>query len=134
MKIGVLSVVHHADDVRIREKLIRTLQSEHDVHYQTRQPAPTDQTGIVWSAFEGSRFRRNVALLTQVWSRQFDVVVLVDPETFLTGIVCRNRATVVFDVHENVPEQIRTKQVPARSMLARVARSGVASPRSGRGS
>ncbi|MDH5421866.1 MAG: glycosyltransferase [Acidimicrobiia bacterium] len=121
MIAGVFSVVHHADDVRIREKLIPTLANDFTVEYHTRTPSPSQIDGFTWHAFRGSRLMRNVSLLLRLMSRRFDVAVLVDPETFLAGILASRRTNVVFDIHENVPAQIGTKNVPFKKALSRLA-------------
>ena len=122
MRLGVFSVVHHADDVRIREKLIPSLPDDAEVHYHTRLPGPTDGAGLQWHPLEGSRVARNVELFRRLWARRVDIAVLVDPETFVAGIVASRRVHVVFDIHENVPAQIRTKQIPMRRMIAWLAK------------
>lgn len=122
MKLGLFSVVHHADDVRIREKLIPSFPDGAEVEYHTRLPGPTDQTGLEWQPIEGSRLARNIELFSRLWKRRVDIAVLVDPETFVAGIVASRRVHVVFDIHENVPGQIRTKQIPLRSVIAWVAK------------
>jgi glycosyltransferase involved in cell wall biosynthesis len=118
---GVFSVVHHADDARIREKLIPTLATDFTVEYHARTPAPDQIRGFTWYPFRGPRIIRNVSLLFRLLSRELDVAVLVDPETFLAGIVASRRTRIVFDVHENVPAQIATKKVPFQKVLRRVA-------------
>lgn len=121
MIVGVFSVVHHADDARIREKLIPTLASDFTVQYHARTPVPDRVDGFTWHPFRGPRIIRNLSLLVRLMSRKLDVAVLVDPETFLAGILASRRTRVVFDIHENVPAQIATKNVPFKKILRRVA-------------
>ena len=121
MIVGVFSVVHHADDVRIREKLLPTLADDFDVEYHTRNPPPTQAGPFTWHPFRGSRFIRNIALTYRLLTRRVDVAVLVDPETFVAGIIASRRMPIVFDIHENVPAQILTKQLPMRKFLAGLA-------------
>lgn len=123
MIVGVFSVVHHADDVRIREKLIPTLASDFTVEYHARTPAPDQIGGFTWYPFRGPRIIRNLSLLFRLLRRELDVAVLVDPETFLAGILASRRTRVVFDIHENIPAQIATKNVPFKKILRRVAAS-----------
>ena len=123
MIAGVFSVVHHADDVRIREKLIPTLGTDFTVEYHARTPVPDLIDGFTWHPFRGPRIIRNLSLLLRLLSRKLDVAVLVDPETFLAGILASRRTRVVFDIHENVPAQIATKNVPFKKILRRVAAS-----------
>lgn len=121
MIVGVFSVVHHADDVRIREKLLPTLADDFDVEYHTRNPAPTKAGPFTWHLFRGSRILRNIALAYRLLTRRVDVAVLVDPETFVAGIIASRRIPIVFDIHENVPAQILTKNLPMRKFLAGLA-------------
>lgn len=121
MIVGVLSVVHHADDVRIREKLIETLIDDVEVEYHARRPEPDDVTGFSYHPIGGPRLVRNLILAWRLWTRPLDVAVLVDPETFLAGVLASRRVKVVFDIHEHVPGQILTKRIPMRKVLARVA-------------
>ena len=121
MIAGVFSVVHHADDVRIREKLIPTLALDFTVEYHARTPRPSQVEGFTWHAFRGPRIIRNLSLLLRLLSRKLDVAVLVDPETFLAGILASRRTKVVFDIHENVPAQIGTKNLPFKKILSRLA-------------
>ncbi len=123
MIAGVFSVVHHADDVRIREKLIPTLADDFTVEYHARTPVPAVVEGFAWHPFRGPRIIRNLALLFRLVRRELDVAVLVDPETFLAGILASRRTRVVFDIHENVPAQIATKNLPFKKILRRVAAS-----------
>lgn len=121
MIVGVLSVVHHSDDVRIREKLIPTLSQDFDVEYHSRTPGPSVAEGFDWHPIRGPRIVRNLALAVRLWTRSFDVAVLVDPETFLAGILASRRTRVVFDIHENIPAQILTKRLPFKKLVARLA-------------
>jgi glycosyltransferase involved in cell wall biosynthesis len=120
--IGVLSVVHHTDDVRIREKLIPTLSRDFEVEYHSRTPGPSVVEGFAWHPIRGPRIVRNLSLAARLWTRPFDVAVLVDPETFLAGIIASRRTKVVFDIHENLPAQILTKRLPLNKLVARLAR------------
>ncbi len=123
MIVGVFSVVHHADDTRIREKLIPTLAADFTVEYHARTPGPDHIEGFTWYPFRGPRIIRNLSLLVRLLSRKLDVAVLVDPETFVAGILASRRTRVVFDIHENLPAQIATKNVPFKKVLRRVAAS-----------
>lgn len=121
MKIAVLSVVHQADDVRIREKLIPTLAMDHEVVYGSKPPRPTRIDDCEWRPLSGHRVIRNLRLLGLLLRGDFDAAVLVDPETFPAGLLAGRRMPVVFDIHENIPGQIRSKPIPLRKVMARVA-------------
>lgn len=120
MIVAVLSVVHHADDVRIREKLIPTLAQDHVVEYHTRLPRPSNDEGFAWFPVKGGRLIRNLRVARRLWSGGFDVAVLVDPETFIAGILTSRRSHVVFDIHENLPGQMLTRKPPFRKLLAAI--------------
>lgn len=107
--ILVASTVHHPDDPRIREKLIRTLGLEHEIVYATSPPGPSDASGLRWLPLRGRRLRRNLGLWRIALFSRFDVLSLHDPEALPIGIVVRliRRKRVVFDVHERIPEQAR---------------------------
>ncbi len=133
MIVGVLSVVHHSDDVRIREKLIPTLSQDFDVEYHSRAPGPSVVEGFEWQPIRGPRIVRNLSLAARLWTRSLDLVVLVDPETFLAGILASRCTRIVFDIHENIPAQILTKRLPFKKLVARMAQVVInAAERSGR--
>lgn len=122
-RLLVVSVVHHADDARIREKTIRTLAPDWDVVYRTRPPAPTDSTGLGWKPIGGGRIVRNLRALSALLAGDYDVGLIHDPELVPAAVIARlaRRRRIVFDVHEHVPGQVSTKEwVPARRMVARL--------------
>lgn len=108
----MVTVVHHADDTRIREKTIRTLEQRWDIRYRTRLPAPTDVSGITWEPLSGGRVVRNLAAFRSLIFGSYDVAQVHDPELVPAAVVARflRRKRIVFDVHENVPAQIATKE------------------------
>ena len=123
-RLLVLTTVHHADDTRVREKLIRTLAEEWDITYATRLPAPSDTTGLEWHPLRGGRLQRNVRAAWRLFFGRYDVAVLHDPETLPAGWLATllARRTVVFDVHEHIPHQIATKEwVALRGLVAKLA-------------
>lgn len=109
--ILVATPVHHPDDPRIREKLIRTLAEEHDVVFAARSPGPSDVSDLRSRPLRGGRVRRNAATWRLALFSRYDVLSLHDPETLPVGIVARviRRKRVVFDVHERLPEQARRR-------------------------
>ncbi len=110
MKILVLTTVHHPDDTRIRERLIRTLASRFEVTYASRTPGPTDLTGLVWVPLRGNRLRRWFGSAKLALFNRYQVIVLHDPELIPIGFLGRlRRRSVVFDLHENLPEQASSK-------------------------
>jgi glycosyltransferase involved in cell wall biosynthesis len=122
----VLSTVHQADDPRVRVRTVGVLAQRFDVRYATRPPAPSDRGDHTWVALPGGRVRRHLAAFREVWRRDVGLVSLHDPELIPLGLAVRwlRRLPVVFDVHEDVPAQLRTKQwLPAwlRAPLAAVA-------------
>ena len=126
--ILVLTTVHQPDDTRIRERLIRSLESLGSVTYAGRDPGPSDRSGLVWVPLVGGRFRRNLGALRLLLSRRWDIAVLHDPETIPAGVLARKlRGTsVVFDVHEDLPAQIGSKDwIPrwAEPLFRRAARA-----------
>jgi glycosyltransferase involved in cell wall biosynthesis len=111
LRLLVVSTVHPSDDPRIRRKLIGTLQGEWDVTFAGRGPGPTDRTGITWRELGGGRFGRWLGAALVLFGRGYDVASLHDPELLPLGYLASLMGReVVFDVHENVPAQIRTKQ------------------------
>ncbi|HEX2404011.1 MAG TPA: glycosyltransferase, partial [Acidimicrobiia bacterium] len=107
----VLSTVHRPDDTRIRERLIRTLAGDFDVEYATREPGPSDINGLQWIPLRGGRPVRWLRALGVVMRRNWDVLVLHDPETIPIGLLGRTLRgrPVVFDVHEDIPATALTR-------------------------
>ena len=114
--ILILTTVHRPDDTRIREKLARSLDGLGTIFYACQEPGPSDRSGITWLPLRGGRVRRNLSALRILWGGWWDLVILHDPETIPAGVLARRfrRATVVFDVHEDLPGQIGSKEwIPA---------------------
>lgn len=124
-RLLVVSPVHPSDDPRIRHKLIRTLQDEWDVTFAGSGRGPVDQEGIRWHEITGGRLTRWFRSARLLLGRSYDVASVHDPELLPAAIVASLLGrTVVFDVHENVPGQLRTKAwIPAlaRRPLAWIA-------------
>ncbi len=111
-RLLVLTTVHHPDDVRIRGKLIEALASEWDVTYACRGPGPARREKITVRLLSGGRLVRNIRALGIIMRGEYEVLSLHDPETLPAGLLATwfRRRTVVFDVHENVPAQMMTKE------------------------
>jgi glycosyltransferase involved in cell wall biosynthesis len=123
----VLSTVHRPDDTRIRERLIRTLAADFEVEYATREPGPSDLEGLRSLPLRGGRGARLFRALILVMRRDWDILVLHDPETIPLGVLARllKRRPVVFDVHEDIPATALTRPWvpgPLRRPLAVLSR------------
>lgn len=123
----VLTTVHRPDDTRIRERLIRTLATDFDVDYASKDPGPTDSSGLRWVPLRGGRPARWFRALGVVMRRRWHVLVLHDPETIPIGLMARalRRRPVVFDVHEDIPATALTRPwvpEPIRRPLAALSR------------
>ena len=59
-------------------------------------------------------------VLRRAWKRQYGIVHFHDPELIFVGLLLKLAGkTVIFDVHENIAEQIRTKDyLPLRRAVA----------------
>ena len=109
-KLLVLSPVHPPDDPRIRGKLIRSLQDEWDITFAGIGRGPVDQAGINWVELRGGRIRRWFSSAGLLLRRRYDVASLHDPEMLPAALLMSLFGrTIVFDVHENVPAQLRSK-------------------------
>ena len=109
-KVLVVSTVHHSDDTRIRERLIRTLAATFDVTYASRAPAPTTQGDHSWVELKGSRLARLARSSLMFARTDVDVVSLHDPELIPFGWIASMRGIkVVFDLHERLPDQVAEK-------------------------
>lgn len=124
-RLLVISPVHPPDDPRIRHKLIRTLQEDWDVTFAGVGRGPVDQSGMRWRELKGGRIRRWLQAGFLLLRGRYDVASLHDPEVLPLGVLASLfKRTIVFDVHENVPAQLRTKTwlpSPLRRPLAWLA-------------
>lgn len=108
-RLLVVSTVHPADDPRIRHKLIGSLQDEWEITFAGQGRGPVDQRGIEWRELAGNRLIRWLRALGMLVRGRYEVASLHDPELLPAGILASFRRRIVFDVHENVPAQLRTK-------------------------
>jgi glycosyltransferase involved in cell wall biosynthesis len=109
----VVSTVHAADDVRIREKLIRSLTDVAVITYATKGPEPTDRDGLAeWRELPGGRIRRNLVALRMLFSRRHAACVVHDPElipgAILAAVFAKRR--IVVDIHEHIPGLFDTRE------------------------
>lgn len=123
----VVTTVHWPDDTRIRERLLRSLQSDFVVRYATRAPGPTDRTGLEWVELAGGRFRRNLAATGLSLRSKWDVLVIHDPELVPSALLASlvTRRPVVMDVHEDIPATAFTRSWvpdPLRGIIAAAMR------------
>lgn len=107
----VVSSVHPPDDPRIRHKLIESLRHDASVRYAVQSPGPADGTGIAVEILEGARWRRAWSASRLIVAGRYDVASVHDPELLPACLVAGLlRRRVVFDVHEDIPAQMRTKR------------------------
>lgn len=130
MKICMLSSVHSADDIRIVEKQSRSLSRlGHEVTVVARPPRPGDPGAIEFKLINLPDvshwkrpwvFGRLAAALAR--STNADVVHFHDPELIPFALLLKSRrCKVIYDVHEDVPADIISKQwIPSalRSIVA----------------
>ncbi|CAN5863721.1 glycosyltransferase family 4 protein [soil metagenome] len=109
-RLLVVTTVHRPDDARIRSKLIPTLETEWDVWFACRAPGPTDADGLTWVPLTGGRLRRGFSAARTMLAKQWDLVAVHDPELIPAAMLrsLLGRPTL-FDLHENLPGQIRHK-------------------------
>jgi glycosyltransferase involved in cell wall biosynthesis len=106
----VVSSVHPPDDPRIRYKLVASLVDHADIRVAVREPGPGSTAGVRYEPLAGGRLRRTVAASWKLLRRDYDVASVHDPELLPAALVAGLlRRRVVFDVHEDIPAQIRTK-------------------------
>lgn len=125
--ILVLTTVHPPDDPRVRTRTVGVLARRYRVRYATKGPGPTDRHDHEWVALGGGRIRRNLAALREAWRGDVMLVSIHDPELAPLGlaVAALRGLPVVFDVHEDLPAQIRTKEwLPrwSRPIVAPLAR------------
>lgn len=132
MKICMLSSVHSADDVRIVEKEARSLSlAGHAVTVIARPPYSRNVGNIEFKVIELSPvprwkrpwvFGREAIRLAQ--SIRADVIQFHDPELIPFALsLKRETCKVVYDVHEDVPADIHSKQWIPSWMRPLAARS-----------
>jgi glycosyltransferase involved in cell wall biosynthesis len=111
--VSIFTSVHPPDDPRIREKSLGTLLARGwQVTYVCQAPGPTTSNGITVRRLSGGRVARSAKAIWNILTSKSDVVVVHDPELLVGAIPAgwiRGKNRVVFDVHENIPGQMRTR-------------------------
>ena len=122
-RLLVASVVHQADDPRVRLRTVGVLAGKLDVRYATRGPGPVDRNDHEWVCLRGGRLARHARALREALRRDVRMLSLHDPELIPLALVVRllRGIPVVLDVHEDVPSQVRTKQWLPRPLRAPAA-------------
>lgn len=127
MKVRVvhLSSVHLWNDVRILVRECSTLaRAGYETYYVSAGAPPISEAhGVRLEGITTERSRIKRMLLTQlrlyrrVRALRADIYHFHDPELIFAGILLQRRgAKVVYDVHENLPHQVLTKEwLPPRS-------------------
>lgn len=126
-RLLVVTSVHPADDPRIRYKHIGSLERDFDILYATKAPGPIDPGDLEWHELSGGRVRRWFTALRLMRTADVDLIAIHDPELIPAAVVTAavRSVPVVFDVHEDLPAQIRARHsYPAilRRPLASFAR------------
>lgn len=125
-RLLVVTSVHPPDDPRIRYKLIDTLAGAWDVAYAAPEPGPSGKAGLAWVPLRGARWRRSATASLRILGGRYDVASVHDPELLPAAILAAVlRRRVVFDVHEDLVAQLRTRPgvpEPMRRLLAAAAR------------
>ncbi len=117
MKIVHATTVHPAGDNRIAYKECRSAAEHgHEVVLVAARGDKPDIPGVEVVIVEGAstRFGRFTsvvpAVAKAVLRAQPDIVHIHDPELLLVARRLSKHAPVVFDMHEDIPAQIRTKE------------------------
>jgi glycosyltransferase involved in cell wall biosynthesis len=119
MKVCHLTSVHSANDTRIFIKECQSLQKAgHEVYYVVPNVEDYDQAGVkirgIQSAAKGQLDRmRNTTKQVYLKALEIDADVyhFHDPELIPIGLKLKaKRKKVIYDVHEDVPEQVLSKQ------------------------
>ena len=126
-----LSTVHRADDVRIFHKQAKSLaRAGYAVKIIARADAAGEEGGVAYEPLPLSRPHRLLRMTLGSWRlgrmairEDADLYHVHDPELLPVGLILKLLGkTVVYDVHEDVPRQIRDKYWIPGVLRAPVAR------------
>jgi len=128
-----LTTAHPPNDVRIYEKECKSLASEGyelTIAAQGRPNAvlpPILVRGLPIAANRRQRFTRTwLEACKLAWTGNYRIYHLHDPETIPIGLLMKlRRRTVILDVHEDLPDDIRTKNWIPRQLRPAVAAAAV---------
>jgi glycosyltransferase involved in cell wall biosynthesis len=117
MKIVHLSSVHASDDQRICKICRSAVSADRAVSFvvPTDQECIVDGVAIKAVPIPSSRFQRILSTTWRVYQRavkeQGDIYQFHDPELIPVGLALQllHKHKVIYDIHENVPEQILGK-------------------------
>ncbi len=116
MKIFVYTSVHNWNDSRIFHKEIRSLAREHQLEYHA--PAEFKEKvfenikilGLPQWKSRKDRVKTYFIIVGRLLRSHADVYHFHDPELIITALIpFLKRKKVIFDVHENIVKQIRSK-------------------------
>lgn len=134
MRVCHISTVHPATDHRILDKECRSLaKAGYDVHLIARGKREFEDEGVRIYPFPdySSRLKRATTGVSRIVSEalklQPDVVHFHDPEIlWAVPRLKRHGVRVIYDAHEHLPKQVRTKPWIRPGLLRRVALWSVA--------
>ncbi|MBD1383001.1 glycosyltransferase family 4 protein [Metabacillus arenae] len=135
MKICHLTSVHPSEDIRILIKECQSLaKAGHDVSLIVANHPSDTKYGvniIGVKAASPNRFFKMVkgpiSVYKQALKEDADVYHFHDPELMPVGLLLKkNRKKVIYDVHEDVPEQVLSKEwipKPLRRLISKVVKA-----------
>lgn len=135
MRVCHLTSIHKRYDIRIFQKLCRSLAKKYDVTLIINDSLPNEvkdnvkiiSTGIVYKNRFHRFMNRNKQLLKQALELNADVYHLHDPDLITIGLKLKKIGyRVIFDSHEDIPMQIREKTWiprPIRKVISQIYES-----------
>jgi glycosyltransferase involved in cell wall biosynthesis len=119
-KIIQLSTVHKSNDIRVYEKITRTLIETGNIVYLIANESnlELDKRLIYYPLINKfrisilNRLYNNIRSLILINRINPDVIHIHDPELLLIGVICRIFGfIVIYDVHEDLPKDIMHKNM-----------------------